>query len=209
MEKQLIEVFKRMKNDQLIDKHVFERIKSTASIIPRLYGMPKIHKTGLPLRRILDMSGSPYHCIAKWLASLLEPVGKHICKHSVRDTFEFIEHIKVNVSDKIMLPLDVESLFINVPLTETISLICKYINNNEISIGIPDVYLKELLLRCTCNVQFTFNDVIYRQKDAVAMGSPLGPLLALDLIPGLIIFAYCCKVQKYNQKAIDGPLIHV
>ncbi|CAI2734782.1 unnamed protein product [Schistosoma spindalis] len=121
-----------MKND------TFWQIKTTGSIIPRLYGLPKLHKPGLPLRPILDMSGSPYHSIAEWLADLLEPVRKRICRHSTCDTFEFIEHIKeVNVNDKIMLSLHVESLFINVPLTETISFICNYVNNNEIKIRTP------------------------------------------------------------------------
>nr|CAH8860241.1 unnamed protein product [Trichobilharzia regenti] len=46
------------------------------------------------------------------------------------------------------------------------------------NIGLPTDYLKQLLLRCTLNVQFRFNDVIYNQRDGVAMGSPLGPLLA-------------------------------
>ena len=38
--------------------------------------------------------------------------------------------------------------------------------------------MKELLLLCTKHVHFTFNGDIYIQLDAVAMGSPLGPLLA-------------------------------
>ena len=46
------------------------------------------------------------------------------------------------------------------------------------NVGIPTEDLKKLLLACTFNVQFLFNKQIYRQKDGVAMGSPLGPLLA-------------------------------
>ena len=37
--------------------------------------------------------------------------------------------------------------------------------------------MKNLLLPCTKNVYFTFEN-IYQQKDGVAMGSPLGPVLA-------------------------------
>ena len=37
--------------------------------------------------------------------------------------------------------------------------------------------MKNLLLLRTKNVDFTFGNV-YQQKDGVAMGSPLGPLLA-------------------------------
>ena len=38
--------------------------------------------------------------------------------------------------------------------------------------------MKELLLLCTKNVHFTFNNEIYQQCDGVAMGSPLGPVIA-------------------------------
>ena len=45
-------------------------------------------------------------------------------------------------------------------------------------INIPEDKLRQLLLLCTKNVQFTFNGQIFRQVDGVAMGSPLGPILA-------------------------------
>ena len=38
--------------------------------------------------------------------------------------------------------------------------------------------MKELLLLYTKNIHFTFNGQIYIQVDGVAMGPPLGPLLA-------------------------------
>ena len=38
--------------------------------------------------------------------------------------------------------------------------------------------MKSLLLLCTKSVPFTFNDDMYIQTQGVAMGSPLGPLLA-------------------------------
>ena len=38
--------------------------------------------------------------------------------------------------------------------------------------------MKDLLLLCTKNVHFSFNNDIYTQTDGVAMGSPLGPVLA-------------------------------
>lgn len=127
------------------------------------YGLPKIHKPSLPVRPILGMSGSLYHFIVKWLADL-EPTGKRICIDSFHDIFEFIDYIKeLNVHDKLILSLGVESPFTNVPLTKTISFICEYISDNEFNIELP--------LRCTCNVQFTLNDIFHRQKDGITMGS--------------------------------------
>ena len=38
--------------------------------------------------------------------------------------------------------------------------------------------MKELLVLCTKNVHFTFDNVIKVQKDGVAMVSPLGPVLS-------------------------------
>ena len=35
-----------------------------------------------------------------------------------------------------------------------------------------------MLILCTKNVRFTFNEEVYRQKDGVAMELPLGPVLA-------------------------------
>ena len=38
--------------------------------------------------------------------------------------------------------------------------------------------MESLLYLCTKNVHFSFNDEIYQQTDGVAMGSPLGPIIA-------------------------------
>ena len=81
-----------------------------------------------------------------------------------------------------MLSSDVASLFTNVSLNETVLFLRTYIDSNSIDLGIPTQYIKGLLLSCTFNVQFTFNNLLYRQNDGVAMRSPLGPLLA-DCLP--------------------------
>ena len=79
-----------------------------------------------------------------------------------------------------MVSFDVASLFTNVPLIkETIEIILKRIYiNKEITTDIPKKEMKELLILCTKNVHFTFNNETYIQVDGVAMGSPLGPVLA-------------------------------
>ena len=38
--------------------------------------------------------------------------------------------------------------------------------------------MNEMLILCTKNVHFTFNEEIYKQMDSVTMGSPLSPVLA-------------------------------
>ena len=78
-----------------------------------------------------------------------------------------------------MVSFVVASLFTNVPLEETIEIILKRICINKgVITDIPKQEMKELLILCTKNVHFTFNNETYIQVDGVAMGLRLGPVLA-------------------------------
>ncbi|CAH8599638.1 unnamed protein product [Schistosoma mattheei] len=107
IEKQLTDVVKNLKNKRIITPDLYDHILPMGSIIPRLYGLPKAHKPGLPSRPILDMSSSSYHRIAQWLAEKLEPVRRQVSKYSIL----FIDRIKeVSTSGKQMFSLDVNSV---------------------------------------------------------------------------------------------------
>ncbi|KAF6777482.1 hypothetical protein AHF37_03046 [Paragonimus kellicotti] len=165
-EQQITKCLKSLKDEKLITPATYEQLRPQGSTIPRLYGLPKVHKPGVPVRPILDMMNSPYHSTAKWLVKLLEPVRKAIAPLSLRDTFEFVECIQnVNMNSQKSCSLDVVSLFTNVPLLETVNFICDYVSETGIDIGLPPLKLKELLLRCTFDVQLLFNGVLYRQTD--------------------------------------------
>ena len=73
--------------------------------------------------------------------------------------------------------LDVDSLFTNMPLEETINICTNLLYNNEVE-GINKSEFKNLLWLATQESYFIFNDVLYKQKNSVAMGSPLGPTMA-------------------------------
>ena len=77
------------------------------------------------------------------------------------------------------ISFDVKSLFPYVPIDFTINVILKRIyNENKIHTNIKRLEMKEVLLLCTKNVHFTFNNDVYQQCDGVAMGSPLGLVIA-------------------------------
>ncbi|BHF83099.1 hypothetical protein SprV_0802624100 [Sparganum proliferum] len=146
------------------------------------------------------MRNSPYHAIAKWLAEKLKPVQRQLSPRSYRDTFEFIDDIKdLNVNGMVMFSLDVSSLFTNVPVTETVDYLCDFLSASQQEIGIPTNTLKELLLRCTLNVQSLFDNQLYRQVDGVAMGSPLGPLLADVFMGKLERFQLSEQIDKLKH----------
>ena len=69
-----------------------------------------------------------------------------------------------------MISVDVSSLFTMVPLDYTIDLTLKRIyGDKEIETEISRNDMKNLLLLCTKNVYFTFENNIYQQNNGVAM----------------------------------------
>ena len=78
-----------------------------------------------------------------------------------------------------MASLDVETLFTNIPLDETIANCINdpFVNNDAVHNFINED-LKELLKFASYESFFTFDNGYYTQLDGVAMGSPLGPTSA-------------------------------
>ena len=66
-----------------------------------------------------------------------------------------------------MASLDVDSLFTNIPINETINLCVNqlYPNNNSIVKGIPKQNFRRLLQLSTCESFFMFNGSYYKQVD--------------------------------------------
>ena len=175
----------RRSKDGDISKDIYERIRPVGTSRPRMYGIPKVHKTGVPLRPILSMTNAPQHELAKWLAELLRPVVNKYSEHTVKDAFEFCQNIDEcsanhDIADSFMCSFDITSLFTNIPLEATVKICLDTLYRDpEISKPpIPEKLFEKLVLKATTEVEFSFDGVMYRQKDGVAMGSPLGPVLA-------------------------------
>ena len=85
--------------------------------------------------------------------------------------------------DSILVSYDVTSLFTNVPVDETIQILAEKAFkddwfNKQHNLNITKSDLVELLNITTKNQLFQFEGSLCEQSDGVAMGSPLGPLMA-------------------------------
>ena len=108
-----------------------------------------------------------------WLSSI------YFNEFTVKDSFAFAEEILHQESKLSMGILDGDSLFTNIPLEETINRCTNLLYNNEDVIeDINKSDFKNLLSPATHESYFIFNDVLYKQKNGVAMGSPLRPTIA-------------------------------
>ena len=102
---------------------------------------------------------------------------------SIKDSFSFANEIRAQDSELIMASFDVESLFSNIPLTETIQICIKELYKNPETVnGLTKHYMSKLLSLAVEKSIFLFNGNFYTQTEGVAMGSPLGPTFAKSFL---------------------------
>ena len=128
------------------------------------------------------MTSSAQHQLAKYLSFLLQPVFSLYSSNCILDSFTFADIIKsskLDPSSVFLCSFDFSSLFTNVPLAETIQIAADALYKmDHLSLPFPRKVFIELMKMAISSVEFSFNDIMYRQIDGVAMGSPLGPALA-------------------------------
>ena len=116
------EVKKSINSSNIDDK--LKKHLTPQEITPRIYGLPKIHKDGVPLRPIVNTIGSPTYELAKYVAKILGPLVGN-CDSFIKDSSAFVKLIqeeKVEPKDRIV-SFDVVSLFTKIPLEEAIEVI--------------------------------------------------------------------------------------
>jgi hypothetical protein len=155
-------------------------VKSSGSTPGILYGLPKIHKQSVPLRPVLAAYNTAPFKLSKWLVKILTPFS--INEYSLKNSYHFAEVIadsQLDLKDSVLVSYDVESLFTNIPVTETINIIINEIySDKDFFHGLNKNQFSDLLKTAVNNSYFLFNNQLYLQTDGVSMGSPLGPTLA-------------------------------
>ena len=126
VEKDITDLLKDLKNSEVISVTVYKSLKPRGSGFGILYGLCKFHKQLVdncpPFRPIMSAIKTPTYNLAKFLVPLLEPITTNM--YTVKNSFEFAKEIADQDPGLFMASLDIESLFTNIPLEETISLCC-------------------------------------------------------------------------------------
>ena len=117
-EDRLIQKLRQMMKRNFISEREYNYCYPSGSQPARLYGLPKVHKDGLPLRPILSASGTFNFGIAQLVVQRLSHLKKH--PTVIDDTFSFVDELhslKIDMTQHKLMSFDVVSLFTNVPLT--------------------------------------------------------------------------------------------
>ena len=115
--------------------------------------------------------------LAKYLNPILSPITTN--EFTVKNSFDFAEEVFNYDHNLYMACLDIESLFANMPLEETMKNCVKDLFSNNFYSGklsIKNLYY--LLKLATTESSFIFDNKLYRKINGIAVGSPLGPILA-------------------------------
>ena len=102
-----------------------------------------------------------------------------------------------------MCSYDIKSLFTNIPLQETIEICVKSLYDDA-DIKTPPFsrsVFKKLLEFSMCNLQFSFNDVMYQQDNGCGMGNLLSSILSN-------IYVGFHEEKIFSKKEVYSPTIY-
>ena len=150
--------------------------------IPSMRGLPKVHKSGVPMRPVTNSTESAAHELARELSGPLTKALGSISGCHLRNTSDLIDRFKdKGMRNKKLIGLDVVSLYTRVPIDEALTAAKRAISNHpEIEAELPvpiDTFMK-LLEVCVRFGAFEFNEEEYEQIDGLPMGGPLSGVLA-------------------------------
>ena len=180
--RKLVNILQRLKAEKKIDESQYRLLYPTAEVTPRLYCTTKIHKSGNPIRPIVDYTGSIGYQTSKALADILAPLVGNTIHHVVNSKQLAEEMTSVFVEeDYIFNSHDVVSLFTNTPIEKCLEIIKDRLENdntlnNRTKLTADDII--ELLQFVLTTTYFSFRGSIFRQIFGAAMGSPVSPIVA-------------------------------
>ena len=125
-ESKLQHFLRTLKNNKCLNNAEYEKIYQSGSSLAKMYGSPKIHKpfdsiSVLNFCPIVSSIGTYNYNLSKYFCELLSPyLPNGFC---TKDRFTFEKELKeVSMNDQFLVSFDVNSLFTNIPLKETIKL---------------------------------------------------------------------------------------
>ena len=143
----------------IIDKKIYDKLCPVGSPFDIWYGLAKVHKqlvnNCLLFRPILSAIYAPTFNITKFLVPFLKPLTTN--DYTLKDKFEFSRDILNQNLNLFMASLDVDSLFTNIPLDDTISIIIeKLFSENKTVHNLNKDQFKCLLTLATKESYFLF-----------------------------------------------------
>lgn len=203
LERRLVKTLSQLHNQGELDHEYKRRLTPSQSHAPQLYGLPKVHKEGIPLRPIVSTIGSPHYALAKELARILAPLAG-LSDSYIRNSGHFVQRLSmITITDQdLLVSFDVKSLFTQVPIDEALTIVADKIHDDDSLIErttLSATSICQLVRECLRSTYFEYRQSYWEQTEGSPMGSPLSPIIA-----NLYMEAF---EQEAIRLAIDKPKI--
>ncbi|UYV77791.1 EPM2AIP1 [Cordylochernes scorpioides] len=194
-----IEIYNRFKKEirnlqrqRTITEEELKNFISKMNTEAYIYGLPKLHKPGIPLRTIVAYYLSPAAPLAKFLNSFLTPILRNSNNHTTINSIPtFIQEIwhTPYKDNHTMVSFDVVNLYPSLPHPLIIESTKNLLSQHGIDNSTSDKITKLINLSLKINI-FTFNSKYYKQTN----GSPMGRLPKVTAIDRVV----CIDRWKYH-----------
>ena len=147
--------------NQKITKVEYHFLHCSKGVIPRFYGLPKVHEVSMPIRPIVSFVNSPTYNLAKFLSRILSSLS--VNRYSVCNSKEFVDYVQnFTISEnEILVSFDVVSLFTSVPEDKALGLVSDFSSDESLaSRTFPDIFV------ITLDLEHCFSSTIFSYKNS-------------------------------------------
>lgn len=173
------EFINKLADENLISLKTTHDLKRLNALPPKIYGMPKTHKIGTPLRPVVSCIQSPTYNLEKYLSDILKHVAGQ-SEYNLKNSWDFVKDIKTTVvpTDYIIISLDVVSMYTSIPKQLVIETITKkWKDIKQHTIMSKNIFIEGIQLCLNANY-FKYKMEFFEQINGLPMGAPLSAILA-------------------------------
>jgi hypothetical protein len=194
---------------KILDRHVLSFLKVLNPKPGRYYGLPKIHKPGMPMRPIVSGNGTLTENASQLVDHLIKELPSKSATY-IKNSDHFREKlgsISLPVGNNIILgTADITAMYNNIPIQEGIAAVVKhYTADGTYSDVVSPEALGSLIELVMTNNYFEFNDKFYLQLTGTSMGTRMAPPLAQLFMTELEsnFFSTCSKLPYFICRYMD------
>ena len=74
LERKMYSLLLQLNRSEQIPDRLYQRLRSSSEVTPRIYGLPNVHKPDVPLRPIVSFYTSPTYQLSRHLSPILTPL---------------------------------------------------------------------------------------------------------------------------------------
>ena len=175
-----------------VDKALVQSLLPQGSRTAEFYGLPKNHKSSVPLRPIVSACGGPLDKLTWFLEQILSQLVKYVPSH-LPDTESYLKRLKERFPNglppgSIIFSLDVTNLYGSIPIDEAVQTVMNLLqeHRHEMDLfGLEWTDVEPLLSHCLSNNYVRFGQTYYKQTVGLPMGSRIAPSVAIIFMGAL------------------------